>query len=139
MSTCSRFRSFLIVACTLGSLALPLSITAADEPAGVSVGSLPIPADLNEEDVRDVVAYSLAARTWTVKEKKGNRVVGHLVHRGYDATITFVIEGENLQIYCDGYAVDKHGNRKKPKLPEGWIENLKKDIPKRLAMTAATR
>jgi hypothetical protein len=100
---------------------------------GLAVGSIPIPSGISAVAARDVIAYSLVARGWTVKEKDLAHVVGHLNHRGTDATITFRIEGEMINVFCDGWRVDKQGQRVKPDQPDSWIKNIKNDVTRRLA------
>lgn len=108
-------------------------------PAGTSVGYVEVPSIVTTDEARDVVAYSLVARSWAVKGKSDERVVGYLNHRGHEATITFVLKSGRIEIFCDGYAVSASGQRKKPEMPEGWINNLKKDVNKRLQLKAATK
>ena len=111
----------------------------AEEELGTPVGTLTVPEGLSDDEVTEVIAYSLAARSWTLKSKKDNRVIGHITHRGREAIITFVLKDGMIKIYCEGYRISKSGERLKPSLPDGWIANLKKDIPKRLGMKAATK
>lgn len=110
------------------------------EPAmGEFVGTLNVPTGISPAETRDIVIQSLAAREWTVKEKSGNRVVGYLKHRGNEATVTFLLEGSEIKYYCEGWAINKKGERKKPEQPKGWLGFLQKDINKRLNYLSATK
>ena len=118
-----------------GLVGTPLVGTA--EPAGEFIKSLPRPAELPDEEVVKTVAYSLVARSWTLQEQSEDTVIGHLVHRGYDATVTFVIRTDSVDMHCEGWRVKKKtGARIKPAQPTGWLKNLEKDIGKRLSLAA---
>ncbi len=110
----------------------------ADDIVGDYVLSIERSHNLADADVEQVVAYSLAARQWTVRDRADSRVIGHIAHRGRDATVTFVIEPEKIAMYCDGWTVKKDGTRKKKDQPMGWLENLEKDIKKRMALKAVS-
>jgi hypothetical protein len=144
MHSSARLLSGLIFATAI-LLAVPVSAEAAGMipdnlvPLGTAVGTIDIPTNLTVDEVRDIVAYSLAARSWTLKEKSDQRVVGYLNHRGHEATLTFLLKPGVMELYCEGFRVSKSGERQKPAIPEGWIANLKKDIPKRMAMEVAKK
>lgn len=127
-----------LLAALLLSLALPGAVQA-DDDLGPLADTLYVPDGATREDCKEVVAYSLAARGWTVRERTDERVIGYLKHRGNEAIATFILRDDTIEFYCLGYAIDKNGNRKKPEQPRGWIGNLTRDINKRLGMRAATK
>lgn len=107
--------------------------------AGQSVGSVPVPAGLTLAEVKEIAAISLVQRQWTVKEKTDNRVVGYLKHRGIEATLTLTFDTNAIQLFCEGWKINKEGVRQKPELPDGWINNIKKDLAKRLNLATAKK
>ncbi len=107
---------------------------------GPLVGTVAVPEGLSSSQVKDVIITSLIAREWTVKEKTSDYVIGYLNHRGNEATLTLVYDSKQILMYCDGWLVEKStGRRIKPELPKGWIANLKKDLPKRLALPVVVK
>lgn len=104
-------------------------------PAGDLVATVAVPAGLDSAKVRAVVGETFVARNWTV-QKTDDGVVARLTHRGHDATITAVLRGEMIELYSDSWKIKKTGERVKREHPQGWIDNLKKDLPKRLARAA---
>jgi hypothetical protein len=111
---------------------------AADEKAE-SVGKLIVPVGLDADDVKNAIALSFAGRGWTIVEKTGSRVVGHINHRGIESILTVESGTKELTLYCVGWNVNKAGERKKPEIPKGWVENIKKDVTKRMNATAAKK
>lgn len=87
-----------------------------------------IPEGLSPEQTQSAIIKAAIGRRWNVVEKKVGLTVINLQHRGYDSTLTYKIEGSKIAVFSDSWATDKKGNRKKKKDPEGWIENLRKDI-----------
>lgn len=141
----SRWVRWLVVAFAGGSLAA--AVVAADaadaEDAdavtayGKKVATVVVPPGLGEELVRRTAIRAFAGRAWELKEAKKDRVVGYLKHRGYEATLTMVLGKQEIVFYCEGWRVDRDGNRESPKQPEGWIENLRRDMTKLLGRAAA--
>lgn len=138
----SRTSSLLFLFTLLASiLVVPVTSAVAadsgDEIVGERYESVPIPEGLTKEDIRDAIAQVLGAREWLVKQKTDRRVVGYLKHRGTEATVTILFDGENAEIYCDGWVLDRSGARKKPEQPRGWLGNLQRDLKKKFAVMAA--
>ena len=75
------------------------------------------------------IAKAAVGRRWTITKKTKEKIIIHLVHRGYDSTLTFGYNSKEVKIYSDSWTVSKSGVKKKKKDPEGWIDNLKKDLP----------
>lgn len=133
-----RIRTCLIAYISL-MLSLFTASSHASTDAGKSFGSVSVPAGLSAADVKEVIVVSLVQRSWTVTEKTDTKVVGTLKHRGVDATITLTYNASSVEIYCEGWKIDKAGVRGKPDIPDGWAENIKKDVNKRLNLSAARK
>jgi hypothetical protein len=107
------------------------------KPAGTQVGTLRLANGMDSARVQDLICGVLFAREWEVKEKANDHVVGHIKHRSSEAVLTLVFDSELIQIYCEGWKIDKKsGSHIKPQLPDGWIENIRDDLTKRLAQTS---
>jgi hypothetical protein len=98
------------------------------EPAN-HVGTIAVPDGLPLEGVEKSIAKAAVGRRWTITKKTKEKIIIHLVHRGYDSTLTFGYNSKEVKIYSDSWTVSKSGVKKKKKDPEGWIDNLKKDLP----------
>jgi len=137
--------AFAIAVAVAGFSHAPLSGQSAETssdrfvPAGTEVGTLDIPAGLSTEEVREVLVISVFARDYTLQDKGERHVVGYLNHRGHEATLSFVIRPNVITIYCEGYAVNSRGERRRPEVPHGWINNLRNDITKRMALKLVTK
>ena len=106
---------------------------------GEPVGSVAVPAGFELREIKEVIAVCLTAREWTIKDKSKDRLVGYLNHRGNEATLTLVIDANQIFMYCEGWKVDKLGKRLKPEQPKSWIEYMKNDLVKRLGVKSATK
>ncbi|MES2696972.1 MAG: hypothetical protein V4773_26145 [Verrucomicrobiota bacterium] len=128
-----------LFACASLLLALLIPPAHAAAAAGKSFGSVAVPAGMSALDVKEVLVISLVQRNWTVTEKTDSRVIGNLKHRGTDATITLTYSASSVEIHCEGWKIDKAGVRSKPDIPDGWAENIKKDVGKRLTIASARK
>lgn len=136
----SRLRRFLRVACiaTLFTFCLTASAVRAADELGTSVGLIAVPEGVPADSARQIVAYSLTKREWVVTDKSDTKVVGQLRHRGKEAIVTFIFDGQGqIEVYCAGWKINRDGKRLKPELPERWIANIKKDVTTRLNQRAA--
>lgn len=106
---------------------------------GESVGTLIVPDGLNTDEIKEAIALSFAGRGWTVKEKTNSKVVGHINQRGNEAFLYVSFNKKEVTLRCEGWEVSKTGERKKPEIPKGWVDNIKKDVTKRMNMKAATK
>lgn len=130
----STYRFVLAAAAFLAALGFA---RAADKPVGEFAYSLPVPAgNLALKDVHDVVLKASIGRSWTVKDDSEDRVVVYLNHRKNEATVTYLISPEKIDVYCEGYATNGKGVRKGPEQPTGWLKYLKQDITKGLDAAA---
>jgi hypothetical protein len=90
--------------------------------------------------VQDLITAVLLAREWEVREKANGHVVGHIKRRSSEAVLTLVYDAELIQMYCEGWKIDKQsGAHLRPELPTGWIENIRNDLTERLAMASFAR
>jgi len=128
-----------LVAFALPFCATRMSAADDDDEIGEHFESVPVPEGMTKEEIRDAIASVFAARTWIVKQKTDRRVVGYLKHRGNEATATLMFDGDQVEIYCVGWALNRRGERAKPEQPRGWLGNLKKDLVRRFAEVSATR
>lgn len=99
--------------------------------AGHSVGKVTLPSGYTLEQVRKAAIQAALAREWELVKDSPDQLIIHLEHRGYDSTITIVMEATSIELFSDSYKVKK--NNRIPEDPEKWIKNLKKDIPAYLA------
>lgn len=109
------------------------------EEKGEPVGTLIVPDGLSSDDVKEAIALSFAGRGWTIKERTGSKVVGHINQRGNEAFLYATYNKKEINFRCEGWEVSKTGERKKPEIPKGWVDNIKKDVTKRMNMKAATK
>lgn len=131
------FSSLLVcVSLLFGLLAAPARAAA---EAGKSFGWVPVPGGLSLADVKEAIVVSLVQRSWTVAEKTDTKIIGTLKHRSFDTIITITYAANSVEIYCEGWKIDKAGTRIKPDIPDGWAENIKKDITKRMSLMAARK
>lgn len=108
------------------------------QPAGTQVGTLRVPNKMEPSQVQNTIATVLLNREWQVTEKADGHVVGHIKHRSHEAVLTLVYDHDLIQLYCEGWKIDKEtGAHLKPDLPDGWIENIRNDLTERLAQAPA--
>lgn len=133
MNTTRFHRLFLVLGSLLALVVAPTVHAADEQPLGTPAGTVTVPGGYTKEDVQDVIAMALAGRGWGVQEKTADKVIGYLKHRSNEATVTFVYNEKQVSLYCVGYKVDKKtGERIKPELPSGWLNNLRSDLTKKL-------
>ena len=99
-------------------------------------GSVAVPDGMTSEQVQKAIIKAAIGRRWDIETSENGLVVLRLVHRGYDSTLNITFDDNNVDVYSDSWATKRNGDRKKPKDPDGWIENLKKDIDVFLAREA---
>lgn len=131
----------IVLSCVLATSAATLPARAIDksEIAGQFMNTVSVPDGLTIDEVRNTVALALAGRTWQIKAKEEDHVIGYLNHRGRAVTLTLVFDTNEISIYSDGWTVNKEGERKKPDPAAGWVANITKDLNKMLGVAAATK
>lgn len=110
-----------------------LSLAAVAESWTNLQGTVDVPEGTSLDTVEQAIVKSAIGRRWTIKEAGDGLVVINLVHRGYDATLNIVFDEAAIRIYSDSWAIRGNGERKKRKDPDGWIDNMEKDISVNLA------
>ena len=69
---------------------------------GTSVGTVFIPEGLDARDAIASAHSAFANHRWTVVEKTDSRIVGSLIDDGWSQTLTAVIDGNQIKLYCKG-------------------------------------
>lgn len=102
----------------------------ADESEDVPVhyDSMVAPEAITPKQIQSILIESLVRRTWEIKSKSDTKVVAFIKRRGMDTEVTFVIDGNSIEILAWGYRTDRNGIRKNPEIPVRWLANLRKDI-----------
>lgn len=126
--------SFLVAALFCFS---PASSFAADNAAGPLAFTVSVPQTVSVQQAHDVVVSVSRARKWIVKEDAPDHVVIYLNHRGVEATVTYTITGQDVNVYCDAYKVDSKGAHVAPTQATRWLKYLHEDITARIAKLAA--
>lgn len=121
--------SFRLLALVVFSL-FACSLVAAEKTA--SLGSIAVPDGLKPEAVKEAIASALAVRNWTVTEKTAEKVVGHIKQRNNEATLTLHYTRKEITLSGEGWKLGKTGERVKPEVPKGWVDNIRKDVTARL-------
>jgi hypothetical protein len=135
MNTLALPRFFALCAALLAALAMPVF----GEEKGQPVGTLIVPDGLSTDEIKEAIAVSFAGRGWTIKERTNSKVVGHINQRGNEAFLYVAFNKKEITLRCEGWEVSKTGERKKPEIPKGWVDNIKKDVTKRMNLKAATK
>lgn len=94
------------------------------------VATIVIPESVNSAATNRIIQRAALGREWTIVSKTPNSVVINLIHRGYNATLTFKHDSNHITVYSDSYQTLKRLGRETVRKtdPDGWISNLEKDI-----------
>jgi hypothetical protein len=108
---------------------------AADDGAdyGTPAGTIVVPAGLTAAEVQRCLLEAAAGRGWTIRKRDDEKVVIYLENKRWVANLTLVYNTEQVQIYS------KSLRSGKPKVPEDWIEFLKKDANVKLNTLAISK
>ena len=87
-----------------------------------------IPANASADVVEQAMVQALQGRQWSVQSRSAEKVVGRLVHRGWDATATLVSDGTLIRIMSDATRKDLETDEPKAGVPYGWLRNIQKDL-----------
>ncbi|HEX9782308.1 MAG TPA: hypothetical protein VGA56_06190 [Opitutaceae bacterium] len=133
----------LSLICGLALLAFSTTTNAQDPQEEENLGEffdrVPIPEGMSKEEIQGMCAMVLATREWTVQKKTDRRVVGYIQHGGAEATVTMRFGGEAVEIFCEGWDLNRAGERVKPFVPKRWLAYLRKDLLNRLKEFSTTR
>ena len=87
-----------------------------------------IPSKASADVVEQSMVQVLQGRQWSVQSRSKEKVVGRLVHRGYDAITTLVSDGSVIRILSEGTRKNVHTGEPEPAVPLGWLRNIQKDL-----------
>lgn len=91
-----------------------------------------IPSGVSPSTVDQLAAVTFSNRGWSITDQRAGSVTGHLNHRGIDATVTMKQENNTVRILVDSARQTRADGTSKPVVPQGWLENLRKDMNTRL-------
>jgi len=87
-----------------------------------------IPTYASAEFVENSMVRVLERRKWTIQSHTEEKVVGKLVHREYDATVTLLSDGSVIRIMSDATQKNPATGDVNPAVPLGWLKNIQKDL-----------
>lgn len=90
--------------------------------------SVKIPSNVSAEFVEVSMVRALKGRGWAVQSQTKEKVVGKLVHRGWNATVTLLSDGSDVRIMSDATQTTISTGEVNPAVPLGWLKNLRKDL-----------
>ncbi len=96
--------------------------------------SMQIPPDVSGEVLERAMRSTFEGRRWTVISSSPTKVTAVLNHRGFEGKASMVREGDEVKIYSDSTMENYKDGEDVEAVPLGWLENLQKDFPRRLAM-----
>ncbi len=99
-----------------------------DDPLSVT-----IPSNASAEFVEMSMVRVLKGRDWVVQSQTKEKVVGKLVHRGWNATVTLLSDGSVVRIMSDATQTNISTGEVNPAVPLGWLRNIQKDLDAALA------
>ncbi len=99
-----------------------------DDPLSVT-----IPSNASAEFVEMSMVRVLKGRDWVVQSQTKEKVVGKLVHRGWNATVTLLSDGSVVRIMSDATQTNISTGEVNPAVPLGWLKNLQKDLSVQLS------
>ncbi len=95
-----------------------------------------IPAGLSGEQIESVMKETLTGRGWQVEKASPQQADGTLNHRSFNAKVSLVASDGLIRILTDSRYVGENADGAQPGVPMGWLDNLQKDLTKRLAAAA---
>ena len=95
--------------------------------------SVKIPSNASAEFVEMSMVRVLKGRDWVVQSQTKEKVVGKLVHRGWNATVTLLSDGSVVRIMSDATQTNISTGEVNPAVPLGWLRNRQKDLDAALA------
>jgi hypothetical protein len=101
-----------------------------DDPLSVT-----IPSNASAEFVEVSMARALKGRGWVVQSQTKEKVVGKLVHRGWNATVTLLSDGSVVRIMSNSTQTNISTGEVNPAVPLGWLTNLQKDLSVQLTVS----
>ncbi len=95
--------------------------------------SVTIPSNTSAEFVEMSMVRVLKGRDWVVQSQTKEKVVGELVHRGWNATVTLLSDGSVVRIMSDATQTNISTGEVNPAVPLGWLKNLQNDLSAQLS------
>ena len=90
--------------------------------------SATIPTHASAEFVEMSMVRVLKGRGWWVQSQTKEKVVGYLVHRDWNATVTLLSDGSHVRIMSDATQKNISTGKVSPAVPLGWLKNIQKDL-----------
>jgi hypothetical protein len=90
--------------------------------------SVTIPSNASAEFVEKSMVRALVGRNWAVQSHTKEKVVGKLVHRNWDATVSLLSDGSVIRIMSNATQTNISTGAVSPAVPLGWLENIQKDL-----------
>ncbi|HEU5079161.1 MAG TPA: hypothetical protein VFT72_08100 [Opitutaceae bacterium] len=115
-------------------LAIGAELRAADAPDyGTAAGSIVVPAGITAKDVEKCILEAAIGRGWTIQTHETGKVVIALDQDKWSSRLTLLYTTTDVNIFS------KSTRSGKPRLPETWINFLKRDITAKLATLSLLR
>ncbi len=93
--------------------------------------SLAVPSGVSGDQIDTIVASTLVARNWSIRRQEPGVVVARLHHRGIAGELEITHDPDRITI--TSRSEDSEGT---PFVPLRWMEILRKDLEKRLALAS---
>lgn len=90
--------------------------------------SVTIPSGASAEFVEKSMVRALEGRKWAVQSRTKEKVVGKLVHRNWDATVSLLSDGSVIRIMSNATQKNISTGAVGPAVPLGWLKNIQKDL-----------
>ena len=90
--------------------------------------SVTIPPYASAEFVEKSMVRALLGRNWAIQSHTKEKVVGKLVHRNWDATVSLLSDGSVIRIMSNATQTNISTGAVSPAVPLGWLENIQKDL-----------
>ncbi|HEX2099262.1 MAG TPA: hypothetical protein VHF69_01290 [Candidatus Synoicihabitans sp.] len=126
--------SFLWLCALVCFSAVGTTSRAADpEALGTPAGSIAVPANLTAAEVQEALIKAADGRGWILVARDDERVVVRLDKNDWSARVTMLYTTRDVQFFSNST------RKGKPKLPEGWIKNLKDDSIRIMSTTSVLK
>ncbi len=90
--------------------------------------SVTIPTYASAEFVEKSMVRALEGRKWAVQSRTKEKVVGKLVHRNWDATVSLLSDGSVIRIMSNATQKNISTGAVSPAVPLGWLKNIQEDL-----------
>jgi hypothetical protein len=115
-------------------IATGVSLHAASTDAlGTPAGSIAVPANLTGEEIQQALIKAADGRGWTLVARDDEMVVVRLEKSDWSSRVTLLYNTREVQYFSNSL------RKGKPKLPVGWIKNLKDDATRIMTATSVLK